>query len=442
MRTATHSIVCLLAISTLVIGCSSDDNAGVDTTLAAPTSSAPLPTESPVQETSTATEAPVSTDAATASTTPDTAAPDECGEPAAGEAVKVGHINSTSGPINIPSAGYAVEVALDRYNECGGFNGRPVELETRDGGLDPGLSASAARDLVEQENVVGFVGNNAFLDCLNGAYYVEAGVANIGSNFDGSCYQNANIFPTQPNYDANIFPGVRFALDQGKTKFAYVALDIPGQRLQADAIKAFVETQGATLDTSVFVPFGSTDASTAMQTIAQSGVDAVIMSVDETLFGAAAATAVQQGVGPDTLAWIAPTGLYSPKALAALGDAGEGLYVVTNYDVAENDNEVAAGLGDDILANHPDAQVDGFAQLGWISAETFLAALDAIEGDLTSESLLAAMNGLGPVQSALLPEPIVVNSPIPRSLGSQALILQIKSGAYVVASDGFVNYPS
>jgi branched-chain amino acid transport system substrate-binding protein len=423
----------------LIAACGSDEKSATDTTAEAPATTA-APTTAPPAQTTAApadTDAPETTEAAPETT----AAPaDECGEPATGEPIKFGHINSTSGPINIPSAGYAVEVFFEQYNECGGFNGRPLELLTLDGGLDPNLSAASLRQLAEQDGVIGFVGNNAFLDCFNGQYYVDNGLANIGSNFDGSCFTNPNVFPTLPNYDRNIFPSVQWAFGEGSLSFAYVALDIPGQKAQAEALKAYIESQGGTLDTTVFVPFGSADATTAMQTIRQSGVDTVIMSVDEVLFASAVSAAVQQEVGPTSLRWLAPTGLYSPKALALLGPAAEGLYVNVNYDVVENGNPTAAQLAEDIETLYPDAEVDGFAQLGWIAAETLAAALETIDGELTKESLLEAMNNLGPVTSELLPNPITVNSPAPRNLDSQALVLQVKDGGYSVVSD-FITYP-
>jgi branched-chain amino acid transport system substrate-binding protein len=430
----------LCVATALIAACSSDGGAAGDDTTGITTGT----TDGAAVSTGVTTEAePASTDSSTpAATEPIVAEPDaECGAPASGEPIRVGHISSLSGPINIPSAGYAAEVAFEQYNTCGGFNGQPLELVTLDGGLDPGTSAAAARELVEQDDVVGFVGNNAFLDCLNGQYYVDNAVANIGSSYDDTCFQSEAIFPTLANFDRNIFPGIRYALDQGKTSFAYLALDIPGQRAQSEALRTYLESEGAELTTEIFVPFGSTDANAAIQTIRADDVDAVVMSVDEVLFGAAAATAVQQGVGPDTKMWIAPSGIYSAKAVAAIGPAGNGVLVVANYDVVENGNELAAELSDAIVENHPDTLVDGFAQLGWIAAETFLAALDSIDGELTRESLLAAMNDLGPVDSEFLPEPVVANSALPRNLVSQGLVLQLQDGEYSVVSDGFILYP-
>jgi branched-chain amino acid transport system substrate-binding protein len=431
-------------IGLIVAGCSDDGGSTSTEDAATSVDSAATATE-PDDTVVTTTPTTETADGTVETEPPDTGpadtAGDECGEPASGEPIKFGHISSLSGPINIPSAGYAVEVAFERYNECGGFNGQPLELVMKDGGLDPGTSAAAARELVEQEQVVGLVGNNAFLDCLNGQYYLDNKVANVGSSFDDTCFNNPVIYPTLPNFDRNIFPGIVYALGQGKTSFAYVALDIPGQRAQAEALKTFLASEGAELTTEIFVPFGSTDANAAMQTIRQADVDVVVMSVDEVLFGSAAAAGVQQGVGPDAKMWIAPTGLYSPRALAALGPAGTGTYVVTNYDVAENGNALAKELSEAIVANHPDAEVDGFAQLGWTAAETLLTALDSIEGELTRESLVAAMDALGPVQSEFLPGPITVNGELPRNIVSQGLVLQIRDGAYTVASDGFITYP-
>jgi branched-chain amino acid transport system substrate-binding protein len=74
-------------------------------------------------------------------------------------------LDISSGPVQITTATRALEAYIAGYNERGGRNGRPVELVVRDGSFDPGKAAAAARELVDQEEVVGMAGSVSFPDC-------------------------------------------------------------------------------------------------------------------------------------------------------------------------------------------------------------------------------------------------------------------------------------
>jgi branched-chain amino acid transport system substrate-binding protein len=429
-----------LTLVMLVSSCASKSNSGTSADSATATSSG-IPAT-----TSASSSAPATTASSKTAVAPDstTAAPaTKCDKPASGKPIKLGHINITGTGLDIPGSGFALEVYFDKLNACGGFKGQPLELVTRNGGLDPTATGAAARELVEQEGVIGFVGSNAFLDCVvNGEYYSSKNIPVIASSFDGTCFNNKVIFPHLANFDRNLFPGIVYAMEKGAKKFAYLAVDIPGQRAQAEAIDAYVKANGGSLVASIFLPPGPADPTNAVLQIQQTGADAVIASIDELALGAALISANQQGIGPKQIQWMGPSGLYTPKAIAALGPAGEGLLVVVNHDIPENGNTTATQVGKDVKAKHPEAQVDGFVQLGWIAGEILEAAIGKVDGDLTSASLLAAMEKIGPVQSKLLPKPLTVNGPIPRQLVSYALIARLEGGSFKLAKPEWMTFPN
>jgi ABC-type branched-subunit amino acid transport system substrate-binding protein len=444
----TRSIRSAIATVLLLglVGCTSDTATTAGSSSAEPSVSPTTGASASTRAGAPTSAAAQSTNASAAASSSSAAAPTTaakpCAQPAAGKAIKLGHINVTGTGLDLPGSGFAVEAYLDKMNACGGFKGQPLELVTRNGGLDPGATGAAARELVEQEGVIGFVGSNAFLDCVvNGDYYSSKGIPVIGSSFDGTCFTNKVVFPSLANFDRNIFPGVVYALEKGAKKFAYIAGDIPGQRAQAEAIDAYLKANGATLETSVFLPPGPVDPTNAILQIQQSGATAVISSIDEVTLSAALNAAIQQDIGPKKLMWIGASGLYTPKAIAALGAAGEGLLIVLNYDVTENGNETAAAVAKDVKSKHPEALVDGFVSIGWISAEVLGAALEKVDGELTSASLLAAMEKVGPIQSKLLPGPITVNGALPRQIPSYGLIAKLEGGAFKLAKPDWIVYP-
>jgi branched-chain amino acid transport system substrate-binding protein len=427
------------ALALVVSACASDANTAAPTNV--PPGSAPEPT-APVTDAVFSSEAPIATEAPDSAVATTEVADATCAAPAAGEPIKIGHINITGEGINIPGSAYALEVYFDKLNACGGFDGRPLQLVTRNGGLDPGATTAAARELVEQENVIAFLGSNAFLDCVvNGEYYLTKQIPVIASSYDGLCFTNEVIFPHLSNFDRNIFPGVVHALENGKTKFGYLAVDIPGQRAQADAIAAYVSANGGELVTSIFQPLGPSDPTSAVLQLQQSGAEVIIASTDEVSLGATLTAAIQQGIGPADVMWIAPNGVYSPRAVATLGAAGDGLLVVLNHDAVENGSTVAGEIAADVQATFPDAEIDGFVNFGFMAGEVFEAALAKVDGELTSASLLTAMNALGPVDSALAPGPQTVNGPLPRQLISYGLIVELNGGVFTLVRPDWITFP-
>jgi branched-chain amino acid transport system substrate-binding protein len=433
--------ICALTVTVFATSCASSTDSSTSSASSASTA-ASASTEAKSSSTAAATSSSTTATTAPAGATVAAKPATTCGKPAAGKPIKLGHINITGTGLDIPGAAFALEVYFDKLNACGGYKGQPLELVIRNGGLDPAATGAAARELVEQQGVIGFVGSNAFLDCLvNGEYYLSKAVPVIASSFDGTCFTNKVIFPHLANFDRNIFPGIVNALEKGAKKFAYLAVDIPGQRSQSEAIDAYLKANGASLETSIFLPPGPADPTNAVLQIQQSGATAVIASIDELALGAALNAANQQGIGPKKTLWIGPSGLYSPKAVAALGPAGDGVLVVANYDLSENGSALAAQIAKDVKAKHPEAQIDGFAQLGWIAGEMLEAAMGGVDGELTSASLLAAMDKLGPFQSKLLPGPLTVNGPLPRQLVSYALIAKLEGGVFKLDRPDWMTFP-
>ena len=66
---------------------------------------------------------------------------------------------------------------FDCVNDNGGINGRPIQYIDEDEQIDPQQIAGLAKKLVEQDGVLGFVGNTSLIDCsVNGTYYAEQGL--------------------------------------------------------------------------------------------------------------------------------------------------------------------------------------------------------------------------------------------------------------------------
>ena len=119
-------------------------------------------------------------------------------EPVSTEPIKIGGIWSTSGPLAAVGTVErdAAQLRIDEINEDGGINGREVELIVRDGESKAEVAVSAARELIESENVVAILGPESLaMQVAVGEVATAAGVPNVsaqGGKFfggDGSEYQ-------------------------------------------------------------------------------------------------------------------------------------------------------------------------------------------------------------------------------------------------------------
>src|SRR5580704_2974030 len=75
--------------------------------------------------------------------------------------IKIGFPVPLTGPYGAEAQDQvrAAQLAIDEFNEAGGFNGRKAELLVRDDKLNPGEAATRALELIEHDKVNFVVGS-------------------------------------------------------------------------------------------------------------------------------------------------------------------------------------------------------------------------------------------------------------------------------------------
>ena len=63
--------------------------------------------------------------------------------------IRLGSVNSITGPVPFPEASAAAAAYFDRLNANGGIGGRMIEYTVEDDAADPALASAAARKLVD-----------------------------------------------------------------------------------------------------------------------------------------------------------------------------------------------------------------------------------------------------------------------------------------------------
>lgn len=369
-----------------------------------------------------------------------------------GPPILVGNIASLTGPISTKSSADAVRVYLEKWNERGGFDGRPLELVSEDSAVDPAKAQAAAKKLVEQDKVVALVGNSFFFDCaLNGPLYQQHDVPWMSLAIDETCSGNPALFPVTPAPSTQFNAMAQHLLDEGKTKLFYVAFQIPGSEVQQQALKAYAEEHGdgATLAGSKLLPFSPAGGPTAadidglISDVKAAGADAVISVLDANSLGLALQQAKANGVGADSLTWLAAPAIYKHASIEQFGENGEGLLIGDVFDVVESGDEETGEIAATLEA--AGVPFDVFAQAGWAAAALFEQALEAA-GTPDPKAITEALAAMSAADVPLVDEPFdFTAAPTPdkpRTMPVSSKVVRIEGGEFVLVTEDWVRAAS
>jgi branched-chain amino acid transport system substrate-binding protein len=204
--------------------------------------------------------------------------------------VKIGYISSQTGvaAATHKNAHRSCQARVDAENAKGGVNGRKIKVIAIDDKSSP-ANLTAAKDLVENQNVFAVVDNSAFA-FLTYRYLLDSKVPMIGGGFDGSYYYDAgneNIVSGLGN--GTPVPGLTYDTttkvmkQMGAKKVAAVGYGIsPSSSESAKATETFGAKaqglEGVYLNTAV--DFGSTDVGPIVLGIKNSGADGLYLPLD------------------------------------------------------------------------------------------------------------------------------------------------------------------
>lgn len=273
---------------------------------------------------------------------------------------------------------------------------RPVEILVRDNGGDPDTATSQARELIEQEGVEILVGApssgvTVALQQVALDYDVilfaapGASPAITGANF------NINTFRVCRNTYQDFLSFVPYAQENLGTNFVIFAADYEFGRASAGAAQAVLGSAGITfVQDTIFAPLETTDFTTYIQQILDSGADAVL----PIWAGDTSVTLFQQldelGVR-DQMAVVAAFNSNDIVALSDPSNIGNVSWIVYQYALPQN--EVNDWLVEKHLAVYSDVP-DLFTECGFATAQALTAGVTAAAGDTLPSALIPALEGL------------------------------------------------
>jgi len=323
-----------------------------------------------------------------------------------GAPIVVGSVNTISGPATFPEASAAAKAVFDKFNDDGGLDGRMIEYKALDDKGDPASATAAAREIVGSDEAVAMVGSASLIECdLNADYYAQEGILSIpGIGVDTGCFDSENISP------ANVGPfnDMTLTLLYGSEELGLtdicVLLEIAGSTRPAyqAAIDRWTEITGKEpLYVDDTVPYGASDYTPYIVKAKQEGCKALAINpVEPDAIGQVKAANAQ---GWDDVTWLYLTSVYSENFAKAIDDAGAGIYVPAEFYPFTEENEINADWRS--LMEENDIALTSFSQGGYLAATYFIEALKSIDGDVTRESVTAAVKGMDPVENPMVGDP-------------------------------------
>ncbi|UOQ57545.1 ABC transporter substrate-binding protein [Leucobacter allii] len=360
------------------------------------------------------------------------------GSGAPGEPIRIGAVSSLTGPAPFPEVPGAAQAVFDEVNAAGGIGGRPIEFISEDDGADPAQAAQAGRRLVDEEGVVAMVGSASLVECsANAALYAQRGVLSVmGTGIEASCFTSPSIAPV----NAGTFNGYEsllyFAKDQLEAERICPVI-LKSEGLTEPYLALLDEWQQTTgmefahIDTSVNL---GDDPTPAILAVKDAACDAVVLNPTEPE-GVAFMKAVQQQGILEQADWLMLTNVYTEAAIEALGAQGTIGNVYANSEFlpfTSDDPEVAAWRG---TLDAADVPITSLSEGGYVSARIIVEVLEGIDGEITRESVAAALHAAGEIEHPLMGMPYVFDDGDAHNPNRASMMVQATADGWVPVGD-------
>lgn len=422
----SRRVLAVLAVGALAASaCGGDDDEDSSAATDAPATTTAEATTAPAATTAETTAAPEATTAPAATTAGTTAAP---AAPPTGEPIKLMSTGTIESPVfSIPSIPLGAQLAVDEINAAGGINGRPLELVVCNDELDPNKASSCVQTAV-QEGVVALVGGLSVFEPLLVPLISAEDIPWIGLA-SGSDFDSPVLFPVGAD-GASAFAGIgQIAMARGCTNPA-VIISASGTPLNNDSIVAGIEANGGTV--AIELQAAGTDFAPLVESALDAGADCIATGVSPAELGPLLAAV--EGRVPVT----AVDGSLPAALLGALGNAADGVQVVSGFLLPGSDDPEVMALQEAAAATAPDVSVDHFFFTGYSSvyiAAEVLGGLDEVTPQAVLEGLSSITDfdtGVGPVVDFSTPNSVAGFS---RVFNPLLYVWEIKDGKYTLLQD-------
>jgi branched-chain amino acid transport system substrate-binding protein len=364
------------------------------------------------------------------------------GPTCSGGTVKVGAVSTVTGVADFSEVPKATQAAFDQLNAAGGINGCKIDYTISDDKADAQVAAQAARDLIDNKEVVAMVGSASLLECqVNGATYKRKNVMSVqGLGVDAACFNSPSIAPV------NVGP---FMLSTAVTYYATRSLDakklcaffiiIGGtQEAYKKALENWEKITSQKVDLlDLTLPYQG-DLTPYVIKARDAGCDALINNSVEPGVVQWVKTAEAQKITGIKWLFLAPG--YTEQVAKALADTTQPVYVGTEW---EPYTETGSAANKEWIAtmNASKRPLTAFLQGGYLAAQVFIDVIKSIDGPVTRDSVTAALLKMQPIKYQLAGSPYVFGDARAHSPMQATKIMKLDRGAWKVLTPDWVMLP-
>ncbi|MFE2212645.1 urea ABC transporter substrate-binding protein [Streptomyces canus] len=200
-----------------------------------------------------------------------------------GSTVKVGLLNSLSGTMAISEVTVhnSLLLAIKEINAAGGVLGKKLKPVSQDGASDWPTFAEKAEALIKDDKVAATFGcwTSASRKAVKPVFERYKSLLFYPVQYEG-LEQSPYIFYIGATTNQQIIPALDYLKKQSLTRLYLVGSDYVFPRTANKEIKAYAKAKGMTVVGEDYAPLGSTEFSTIVNKVKDSGADAVFNTLN------------------------------------------------------------------------------------------------------------------------------------------------------------------
>ncbi len=357
--------------------------------------------------------------------------------------IAVGAVSTITGPADFSEVPKAAKVVFDDVNAKGGINGCKIDYTIADDKADPGVAAQAARDLIDNKEVVALVGSASLLDCaVNSTTYKRKDVLSVqGLGVDAACFNSPTIAPVNVGpYTLSTAMGYFADRELQARKLCAFFIIIGGtQEAYKGAIANYEKLTGRKAHlVDLTLPFQG-DLTPYVIRARDEGCDAVLTNQIEPQVVQMVKTIDAQKI--EGIDWLFLSPGYTVEVAKALADTRQPIYVGTEW---EPFTETGSAANKDWIATMEAAgrPLTAFSQGGYLSANVFLDVIRGIDGPVTRDSVNAALLSMQPKTYDLIGSPYVFGEADAHAPMQATKVMKLENGAWTVVTPDWVVLPA
>ena len=325
--------------------------------------------------------------------------------------INIGTIDTKQPGTDFSDAPNMISAYFACVNANGGVHGHPLKLFVQYDQTQPAQIEAAAKQLVQNDHVVGIVGTFDLLECtIDQSYWKQLGIYEMGAGIAPECWSTPNSAAVNmgPRYSSD--GAVQYALSQHVGRVVFDQQNVPGTGYIAAGPAALAKAANVPItELTENVPINDAD-SVALDLVNQAGSNGWVVLNFTPPEALVILEAVQKlGLEDRVKGWGCSTPCNTDFLAKALGPQWDHkLFVNAELTPPDDHNGPEMQLYKAILAKYGSAVAGGvgsFSQMGFVLAKFATNALNTVKGQYTIKSVNTAVKNIKNATTEMLCQP-------------------------------------